>query len=66
MTKVISQFAVPDEGTILQLDGPTPMAPYSKYRIDGVDYEPVLVYDLPLCIGIRESGDFVGKTIEFI
>ncbi len=66
MRKVVSQFRIADEYTVLQLDGHIPMKPHRKYLIDGAAFELVSVYDLPNCIAIRESGEFVGKTVEFI
>lgn len=66
MRKIVSQFRIADKYTVLRLDGPIPMRPYRKYRIDGVAFEPVPVYDLPNCIAISEYREFVGKTVEFI
>lgn len=42
------------------------MKKYSKYRIEGKEYEPVPVYDLPKHIAIEGKGEFVGNTVEFV
>lgn len=52
--------------TILELDDDPPMKPYSKYKIDGIAYKTVPVYDLPKSIAVENDGDFKGKTVEFI
>ena len=46
MARVIDEWEIPNEGTILTLDEDTPFRPYWHYVIDGVEYEPVIVYDL--------------------
>jgi hypothetical protein len=51
---------------MLSLDGPVPMKEHKKYRIDGVEYDIVPVYDISNSIAIIASGTFVGKTVEFI
>lgn len=50
----------------LFLNQDPPLKPYWKYRIDGVIYDPVPVYDLPKCIAIEAEGNFKGKTVEFV
>lgn len=55
--------------TALILSERLPFIPYSKIRINGIDYVPEIVYDVPNEIGIlREDGDdsLVGHTVEFI
>lgn len=51
---------------VLFLEADTPLINYRKLVIDGKEYEPVIVYDLPQSIAIEAKGDFVGKEIEFI
>ncbi len=59
--KIISQFSVGDF-TVLEIDRPITDRHYYYYRIDGIDYRGEIVYDLPNHIGIKATGDFVGKT----
>lgn len=66
MAKIIDEWEVPNEGTILTLDEDTPFRPYWHYVIDGVEYEPVMVYDMgENVIAIKAYGSFIGKTVEF-
>lgn len=65
MRKVVSQMRV-SKYTLLSLDGSIPMKEHRKYRIDGVEYDIVPVYDLPDSIAIIAEGSFVGKNVEFI
>ena len=39
---------------------------WTKFLIDGKEYEPISVYDLPNSVAVAEKGDFVGKEILFI
>lgn len=66
MRKVVYQCRITDKYTILQLDGPIPLDAFHQYSIDGTTYDPVALYDVPNGIAIRETGHFVGKTVEFI
>lgn len=66
MRNVVSQFRIADKYTVMQLDGPVPMKSHRKYRIDGVEHQIIPLYDLPNCIAVRETGDYVGKTVEFV
>ena len=52
--------------TALELDKDLPARHYQKYRIDGIDYPPIPVYDLPRHIAVEAHGEFKGKTVEFI
>lgn len=52
--------------SLLQLDQNPPKNHYTKYRIDGVEYDIVPVYDLPGHIAIEAKGKFQGKTVDFI
>ena len=52
--------------TVLTLDEDTPFRPWWHYVIDGVEYEPVMVYDMgENVIAINEPGSFIGKMVEF-
>ena len=62
---VVSQLCV-EKWTALQLDSEIPQIPFSKYLIDGISYVAVPVYDLPRHIAIEATGEFVGKTVEFV
>lgn len=65
MRKVLSQWEI-EKYTALELDDDIPLESYKKYRINGKDYDPVPLYDLPRHIAIEGKGDFVGNTVEFI
>lgn len=67
MCNIIGQWKI-DGYTVLELDNNPPMKPYRKYKIDGIIYEPVPVYDLPKSIAIKKVGDFnfEGMIVEFI
>lgn len=65
MRKIVSVLRV-GKYTLLSLDGSIPTKEHKKYRIDGLEYSIVPVYDLPNSIAITAEGSFVGKTVEFI
>ena len=65
MRKIVSAIRV-GKYTLLLLDGPVPSKEYSKYCIDGIEYDIVPVYDLPNNIAVAAEGLFVGKTVQFI
>jgi hypothetical protein len=65
MCKVISEFRVKNYA-VLKLDEDRPLKKYSKYLIDGVEYEIVPVYDAPRCIAIESNDSFLNKEIKFI
>lgn len=52
--------------TVLILDVESSHIRYNKLVIDGKEYKPVIVYDLPKSVAIEAKGNFVGKEIEFI
>jgi len=68
--RVIEQEKIFDKVWLI-LDGPTPTledAPYWKYRIDNVEYDPVPIshsYGTNM-IAIVAEGNFIGKEVEFI
>ncbi|WP_017416040.1 hypothetical protein [Clostridium tunisiense] len=65
MCKVISEFRVKNYA-VLKLDEDKPLKKYSKYLIDGLEYEIVPVYDSPRCIAIESNDSFLNKEIKFI
>lgn len=64
MSKIVDEFEI-SEYTVLRLDK-MPESEYYKFRIEGREFEPVPIYDMPKCIAIEAKGNFVGKTVEFI
>lgn len=67
MAKVVDEWRLQDKYTILTLDEERPNKSYRKYVVDGVEYEPEIVYDMGKnVIGIKATGDFIGKTVEFM
>lgn len=64
MCQIIHEIHL-DEYTILRMDQ-LPNKAYSKFRIDGIEYEPVPIYDAPNCIACKSKDSFEGKTVEFI
>jgi hypothetical protein len=65
MRTVVSDFGV-GKYRVLKLDGEKPMKPYNAYRIDGVVFPIVPLYDAMNCIAIESADSFTGKTVEFI
>ena len=59
MCQIIHEIHL-DEYTILRMDQ-LPDKAYSKFRIDGIDYEPIPIYD-----AFKSRDSFEGKTVEFI
>lgn len=51
--------------TALFLSSPIPLTNFKKLVIEEKEYEPVIAYDIPQCIAIKEKGNFVGKEIKF-
>ena len=64
-SRILEQWKI-GRYTVPELDNDPPMKPYRKYRIDGIIYDPVPVYDLPRSIAIEDNGKFKGKMVEFI
>lgn len=64
MSKVIDEFRI-SKYAVLKLDI-MPEKQYQKFRIEGNEFDPVPVYDLPQCISIESQQSFLGKTVEFI
>ena len=43
-----------------------PKRGYNKFRIEGIEFDPVPIYDMPQCIAIESNKQFLNKVIEFI
>lgn len=67
MRKVMNEWHVA-KYAILTLDGSVKEEPaHSKYRILGIEYVPVPVYDMgDNVIAIESSDSLLGKNVEFI
>lgn len=65
MNKVIEQFNC-GKYTVISLKSPPPSHWKKGVRIDNIEYDTEIVYDLPNSIGIIGTGDFKDKQIEFI
>lgn len=66
MAKVIAELVI-NGYSLLTLDSPTPYKRYNFYRINGVDYEVVMAYDIgDKAIVVEADGGFVGKSVEFV
>ena len=65
MAKVTYAFAISNY-TVMVLDEAPPLTNFTKYKIDGKLYEPVIVYDAVNTIAVEAFGDFEGKTVEFV
>ena len=64
MGRIINELHV-NEYTILKLDN-IPNGNYKKYKIDGVEFEPISIYDAENCIAIQANDIFTGKVVEFV
>lgn len=65
MCIVISEFKIKNY-LVLKLNQDKPLKKYSKYSIDGLEFEIVPVYDAPKCIAIESDNSFVNKEVKFI
>ena len=65
MCNVVSEFRVKNY-LVLKLDKDKPLEKYSKYLIDGSEFEIVPVYDAPNCIAIESDKSFLNKEVKFI
>ena len=67
MCKVLSEFSVGKKYKVLCVDEKPDVKQYSKYEIDGIRFDPVVVYDMPLGIAIKDTKDsFIGKEVNFV
>ncbi len=64
MGRVIENFRI-GKYAVLKLDE-IPKTEYDKFRIEGKEFEPVPVYDMPQCIAIESNEQFLNKIVEFI
>ena len=65
MIKVVSQSNV-GKFTVLFLSDSLPLKKFYKIEINGKEYQPEIVYDMPKALAVNEKENFVGKTINFI
>lgn len=66
MRKIIDEWIVGNKYTVLTLDEDVPHQSIWHYVIDGVEYDPVIAYDVGKnIIAIEKVGSFIGKTVEF-
>lgn len=65
MYEIVSEWSI-GKYVALEVNQELPLKSYRKYRIDGIEYDPVPVFDLPRHIAIEAQGNFKGKTVEFI
>lgn len=65
MCTVISEFKIKNYA-VLKLDEDKPLKKYSKYLIDGLEFEIIPVYDAPRCIAIESDKSFLNKEVRFI
>lgn len=64
MSKVVDNFQI-GKYAVLKLDE-MPKSGYNKFRIEGNEFEPVPIYDMPQCIAIESNEEFLNKIVEFI
>lgn len=68
MDKIVKQSTL-GKYTVLYLE-PNPerlLLKYKKYRIDGIEFEPVPVMDSPNTVAIAgNKNDLTGKYVEYI
>ena len=64
MLKIVSDFGI-GKIRVLKLDGEMPKTRYSKYVIDGKEYDIVPMYDTINCIAVEAKESLSGKTVTF-
>ena len=62
---VVDEFHI-HKYRVLVLDNLPMTILYYKFRIKGILYDPVPVYDLKNCIAIESDESFLGETVEFV
>lgn len=62
---IVSEWEI-EKYTLLEINQEPPLKKYYKYRIDGIEYDIVPVYDFSGYIAIEAKGNFKGKKVEFI
>ena len=62
---VIDEFHI-HKYQVLVLDNLPMTILYYKFRIKGILYDPVPVYDLKNCIAIESNESFLGEIVEFV
>lgn len=64
MSKVIDQLSI-GKYVVLKLDS-MPLKEYSKFRINGIIFDPVPIYEAQNCIAFVSENSFLNQTVEFI
>lgn len=64
MYTVLSEFRVGDYA-VLKLNKDKPLKEYSKYLIDGLEFDIIPIYDASRCIAIKTKDSFLNKNVEF-
>ena len=65
MVKIVSQKPL-GKYTVLLIEGSLPKTKYTKYKIDGKEYDIVPVSDMKNTIAVQTKDNLVGKTVEFV
>jgi len=65
MDKIEKQITVAGK-TLLLFDSPVPMKRFTKLLIDGIEYDPIIAFDIRDAYAVNGAGDFEGKEVEFI
>lgn len=66
MAKVVAELVL-NGYSLLTLDSPIPNKRYNCYRINGMDYEVVIAYDIGnRAIAVKADGGFIGQSVEFV
>lgn len=63
MYKIVDSFSIRNV-IVLVLDKPPSFEWKGGIRIKNIDYEMVMVYDIPNAIGIKGTGNFTGKNVK--
>lgn len=65
MRKIVDSFVV-GKYTVLVLDSPPPREWRKNVRVENIEYESDIAYDIPNAICVIGTGDFDGKIVEFV
>ena len=65
MTKINNEY-VAGKYRVLVLSNDLPLKPFKNIKIDGVCYNPEIVYGVSNEIGVVSSVSLKGKSVEFV
>lgn len=65
MNKVVSELSI-GKYKVLTLDEKKTDVSYTKYLIDGKEYNIVPIYDAPNCIAVESNDVFIDKHVKYI